>query len=35
MVVSKLTIISLDNVLSPGRRQSIACTSAGILFIQT
>ena len=31
--VSKLTIIALDNGLSPGRRQAIIWTSAGILLI--
>ena len=31
--VSKLTIISLDNGLSPDRRQAIIRTSAGILLI--
>ena len=31
--VSKLTIIASDNDLSPGRRQAIIWTSAGILFI--
>ena len=31
--VSKLTIIGSDNALSPGRRQAIIWTSAGILFI--
>ena len=33
--VSKLTIIGSDNSLSPGRRQAIICTSAGILLIRT
>ena len=33
--VSKLTIIGSDNGLSPGRRQSIIWTSAGILLIWT
>ena len=33
--VSKLTIIGLDNGLSPGRRQAIIWTNAGILLIQT
>ena len=33
--VSKLTIIGSDNGLSPGRRQAIIWTSAGILLIQT
>ena len=32
MCVSKLTIISLDNGLSPGRRQAIIWTNAGILL---
>ena len=32
--VSKLTIIGSDNGLSPGRRQAIICTNAGILFIR-
>ena len=32
--VSKLTIISSDNGLSPGRRQAIICTNAGILFVE-
>ena len=31
--VSKFTIIALDNGLSPGRRQAIIWTSAGILLI--
>ena len=31
--VSNLTIISSDNGLSPGRRQAIIWTNAGILFI--
>ena len=31
--VGKLTIIGSDNGLSPGRRQAIIWTSAGILFI--
>ena len=31
--VSKLTIIDSDDGLSPGRRQAIIWTSAGILFI--
>ena len=31
--VSKLTIIGSDNGLSPGRRQAIIWTSAGILLI--
>ena len=33
--VSKLTIIDSDNGLSPGRRQAIIWTNAGILLIQT
>ena len=33
--VSKLTIIGSDNGLSPGRRQAIIWTNAGILFIGT
>ena len=33
--VSKLTIIGSDNSLSPGRRQAIIWTNAGILFIGT
>ena len=33
--VSKLTIISSDNGLSPGRRQAIIWTNAGILLIRT
>ena len=33
--VSKLTIIGSDNGLSPGRRQAIIWTNAGILFIRT
>ena len=33
--VSKLTIIGSDNGLSPGRRQAIICTNAGILLIRT
>ena len=33
--VSKLTITSPDNDLSPGRRQAIIWTNAGILFIRT
>ena len=33
--VSKITTISSDNGLSPGRRQAIICTNAGILLIQT
>ena len=32
--VSKLTIISSDNALSPGRRQAIIWTNAGILLIR-
>ena len=32
--VSKLTIIGSDNGLSPGRRQAIICTNAGILLIR-
>ena len=31
--VSNLTIIGSDNGLSPGRRQAIICTNAGILLI--
>ena len=31
--ISKLTIIGSDNGLSPGRRQAIIWTNAGILFI--
>ena len=31
--VSKLTIIGSDNGLSPGGRQAIICTNAGILLI--
>ena len=31
--VSNLTIIGSDNGLSPGRRQAIIWTNAGILFI--
>ena len=31
--VGKLTIIGSDNALSPGRRQAIICTNAGILLI--
>ena len=31
--VSKLSIIGLDNGLSPGRRQAIVWTNAGILLI--
>ena len=33
--VSKLTIIGSDNGLSPGRRQGIIWTNAGILLIRT
>ena len=33
--VSKLTVIGSDNNLSPGRRQAIIWTSAGILLIRT
>ena len=33
--VSKLTIIGLDNGLSPGRRQAIIWTNAGILLVWT
>ena len=33
--VSKLTIIGSDNGLSPGRRQAITLTNAGILLIRT
>ena len=33
--VSKLTIIGPDNGLSPGRRQAIVWTNAGILLIRT
>ena len=33
--VSKLTIINSDNGLSPGRRQAIIWTNAGILLIRT
>ena len=33
--ISKLTIIVSDNVLSPGRRQAIIWTNAGILLIGT
>ena len=32
--VSKLTIIGSDNGLSPGRRQAIIWTNAGILLIE-
>ena len=31
--VGNLVIIGSDNGLSPGRRQAIICTNAGILFI--
>ena len=31
--ISKLTIIASDNGLSPGQRQAIICTKAGILLI--
>ena len=33
--VSKLTIIGSDNGLSPGRRQAIIWTNAGISWIRT
>ena len=33
--VSELTIIGSDNGLSPGRRQAIIWTNAGILLIRT
>ena len=33
--VSNLIIIGLDNGMSPGQRQAIIWTNAGILFIQT
>ena len=33
--VSDLTIIGSDNDLSPGRRQAIVWTNAGVLFIRT
>ena len=33
--VGKLTIIASDNGLSPGRRQAIIGTNAGIFFIGT
>ena len=33
--VTKLTIIGSDNGLSPGRRQAIIWTNAGILFFRT
>ena len=32
--VGKLTIIGSDNGLSPGRRQAIICTNAGILLYE-
>ena len=32
--ISKLTIIGSDNGLSPGRRQDIIWTNAGILLIE-
>ena len=32
--VSKLSILGSDNGLSPGRRQAIISTNAGILFIR-
>ena len=32
--VGNLTIIGPDNGFSPGRRQAIICTNAGILFIE-
>ena len=35
MCVSKLTIIGWDNGLSPGRRQAIIWTNAGILLVET
>ena len=35
LCVSKLTIIGSDNGLSPGRRQAIIWTNAGILLIRT
>ena len=31
--VSKLAIIGSDNGLSPGRRQAVICTNAGMLLI--
>ena len=34
MFVVKLTIIGSDNGLSPGRRQAIIWTNAGILLIE-
>ena len=34
LCVSKLTIIGSDNGLSPGRRQAIIWTNAGILLIR-
>ena len=33
--VSKLSIIGSDNGMSPGRRQAIIRTNAGILFVGT
>ena len=33
--ISKLTITDSDNGLSPGRRQAIIWTNAGILLIRT
>ena len=33
--ISKLTIIGSDNGLSPGRRQAITWTNAGIVLIRT
>ena len=33
MCLSKLTIVGSDNDLSPGRRQAIVGTNAGILWI--
>ena len=33
--ISNLTIIGSDNGLSPGRRQAIICTNAGILLFRT
>ena len=35
MCVSELTIIGSDNGLSPGRRQAIVWTNAGILLIES
>ena len=35
MCVNKLTVIGSDNGLSPGRRQAIIWTNAGILLIRT